>query len=90
MTAPKFDHMTVARARLLPHGELVDRLYEEGLWWNAHPPRSDAARARYRVYAECLHMIDTGALIDAAMDLVKGRPNDYHTRRPCDGPRRRP
>jgi hypothetical protein len=64
--------------------DLVDRLYAEAERWAARPPRSDADRAAYAVYVECLRLVDVGAVLDATRDLLDGRPDDYLKRRPCD------
>lgn len=70
--------LTYAEAAVMPRRDVVDRVYAEMQRWNTRPPRTDAQRAAYGELTRIMHdMLDPAAGIQAAMDLLAGRPNDY-------------
>src|SRR5438874_1954328 len=83
----RFKRLTVDEARTLTRAELLDRLETEGDYWSRklkHGTPQDWAD--YRVYQQCMRLIDPAKAIRDTTEWLNGKPGagGYMDRRPCD------
>lgn len=81
-----FKRLTDAEARTLTRAELLDRVEAEQAYWSRKRDMTSADVAAEREFGRIWHAyLSPAAMVQAAMDVVKGRESDYWETRPEGG-----
>jgi hypothetical protein len=85
---PRFRRLAQTDLRQLTRAELLDRAGAESGYWARRGIKSDQDQADYAAYSRILHeYLNPGDGLNAARDVLEGRPNDYWEQKPAAGGR---